>query len=342
MLSVENPANFILYCGYSEDFSMETFRRCEKEFVPVLTSSGLCFTWNSIENEVNRLLIKNVGEIYGLKLILNIDKENQPGSDGEAGVKVIIHDWKDIARPRLYGINVPTRKNAIIPIVKHSVVDDTDEEGCIDNDELTFMSNVEYSEFACMLDASIKHIAETCSCILGPVRPHDGPFVNIRNCTFNDSCCLYNASLNFDADCPLPCHYSYYDHHISYTSFSLQDILTDQRINSSVDDLSIHIFMENLHIINSITQYTYGLTNLFADFGGHSGLFLGISIISIMEILILIIDEVKKICISKKVKAKIDAIDANLQVLDILDVEKGLNAEQNANETAKNDSVNNK
>ena len=52
--------------------------------------------------------------------------------------------------------------------------------------------------------------------------------------------------------------------------------------------------MENLHIINSITQYTYGLTNLhvFADFGGYSGLFLGISIISIMKILILIIDEV--------------------------------------------------
>ena len=61
-----------------------------------------------------------------------------------------------------------------------------------------------------------------------------------------------------------------------------------------------------------MSQYTYGLTNLFADFGGHSGLFLGISIISIMEILI--IDEVKKICISKNMKAKIDAIDANLQV----------------------------
>ena len=340
MLSVENPANFIQYCGYSEDDSLETFRRCEKEIVPVLTSSGLCYTWNSIENEVNRLLIKNVGETYGLKLILNIDQENRPGFGGEIGVKVIIHDWKDIARPRLYGINVPTRKNAIIPIVKHSVVDETEEVGCTDDVELTFLSNVEYSRFACMLDATIKHIAETCSCILGPVRPNNGPFVNIRNCTFNDSCCLYDASLNFDADCPLPCHYSYYDYHISYTSFSFRNVLFGlYGTNYSVDDtnyLSLHIFMENLHIINSITQYTYGLTNLFADFGGHSGLFLGISIISIMEILILIIDEVKKICISKKVKAKIDAIDANLQVLDILDVEKGLNAEQIANEEAKN------
>ena len=341
MLSVEDPANFIHYCGYSEDFSVETFRQCEKEFVPVLTSSGLCYTWNSIQNEVNRLLIKNVGETYGLRLILNIDKYDRLAFNGEAGVKVIIHDWKDIARPRLYGINVPTRKNAIIPIVKHSVVDETDEVGCTDDVELTFLSNVEYSEFACMLDATIKHIAETCGCILGPVRPQDGPFVNIRNCTFNDSCCLFDASLNVDADCPRPCHYSYYDHHISYTSYSFQDLIG--RYDYSVDDanyLSVHIFMENVQIINSITQYTYGLTNLFADFGGHSGLFLGISIISIMEILILIIDEVKKICISKKLKAKIDAIDANLQVLDNLDVEKNLNAEQNANE--KNGSENNK
>ena len=44
MLSVENPANFIHYCGYSEDFSVETFRHCEKEFVPVLTNSGLRYT----------------------------------------------------------------------------------------------------------------------------------------------------------------------------------------------------------------------------------------------------------------------------------------------------------
>ena len=308
MLSVEDPANFIQYCGYSEDFSVETFRRCEKEFVPVLTSSGLCFTWNSIENEVNRLLINKVGETYGLRLTLNIDKENRPGFDGETGVKVIIHDWKDIARPRLYGISVPTLKNAIIPIVRHSVVDETDEEGCTDDVELTFLPNVVYSRFACMLDATIKHIAETCGCILSPVRPHDGPFVNIRNCTFNDSCCLFDAYRNFDATsgCPLPCHYSYYDHHISYTSFSVQEL--NDTFNISVDDanfLSLHIFMENLHITNSITQYTYGLTNLFADFGGHSGLFLGISIISIMEILILIIDEVKKICISKKMKAKL-------------------------------------
>ena len=99
-------------------------------------------------------------------MILNIGKDNRLAFGGETGVKVIIHDWKAIARPRLYGINVPTCKNAII-LKQCVVINETSEVGYTDDIELTFLSNVEeYSRFACMIDASIKHIAETCDCML--------------------------------------------------------------------------------------------------------------------------------------------------------------------------------
>ena len=343
MTSIEVPDNFIQYCGYSEDLNTKTFR-CEKEFVPVLTPSGLCFTLNSIQNNVNRLLIRKIGRNHGLKLILNVDKKNRPGFEGEAGVQVVIHDWKDIARPTLYGIGVPVGKNAIIPMVRHIVVDETSEVGCRDDIELTFLSNVVYSQFACLQDAKIKHIAKTCGCILGPDRPHGGPFVNIRNCTFGDACCMIKEYRTYDAiiDCPVPCSYSYYDHHISYTSYPTESYFEDlaETYNTSVENikdnyLSIHVFMENIQVINSVTQYTYGITNLLADFGGHSGLFLGISIISILEVIVLLIDELKKICITKKMKVKLDAIDANLQVLDVINIE-DVNVEQSAKQVMEN------
>ena len=330
----ENTENLIHYCGYSENFGK--LIRCEKEFVPVLTPSGLCFTFNSIKSS-NGVFIRRTGAWHGLKLILKTEKKDEYDFE-ESAVKVIIHDRKDIARPTLYGIGVPVGMNAIISVVRKHSVDETSETGCRQNTKLEFLPDIVYSQFACIQDAIIRQIAEECKCILSPARPVDGQFVNMRNCTFLDSCCMLREYHTFeidDANCPLPCVFNSYDHHISYTSGV--HIQNNVNISTENDYLSVHIFMEDLQTVNSITQYTYGADALLADFGGHMGLFLGISIISILEVIVLILDKLKQICITKKIKAKIDAVDGKLKLPEIVHVENGIenNNKDNVNDNGK-------
>ena len=312
----ENTENLIHYCGYSDDFGK--LIRCEKEFVPVLTPSGLCFTFNN-----NGMSIRRTGAWHGLKLILKTEKKNEYDFE-ESAVKVIIHDRNDIARPSLYGIGVPVGMNAIIPVSKQHSVDETSETGCRQNTKLEFLPDVVYSQFACIQDAIIRHVAEKCKCILSPARPVDGQFANMRNCTFLDSCCMLREYRTFgeSANCPPPCIFDSYNYRISYTSGV--HIQNNVNISTESDYLSVHIFMEDLQTVNSITQYTYGADALLADFGGHMGLFLGISIISILEVIVLILDKLKQICITKKMKEKIDAVDVKLKLPEIVHVEDGM------------------
>ena len=51
--------------------------------------------------------------------------------------------------------------------------------------------------------------------------------------------------------------------------------------------------MEDLHITSQTTYYTYMFQDFLADIGGQLGLFLGISLISIVEVLVLVLDELK-------------------------------------------------
>ena len=329
----ENTENLIHYCGYSEDFGK--LIRCEKEFVPVVTSSGLCFTFNSIKSG-NGVFIRNTGAWHGLRLILKTEKKDKYDFE-ESAVKVVVHDRKDVARPSLYGVGVPVDMNAIISVVRKHSVDETSDTGCRQNTKLDFLPDVVYSQFACIQDAKIRNIAEKCKCILSPARPVE--FVHMRNCTFFDSCCLLREYQTFKtkyANCPLPCIFNSYDHHVSYTSGV--HIQNNVNISTENDYLSVHIFLEDLQTVNSITQYTYGADALLADFGGHMGLFLGISIISILEVMVLILDKLKQICITKKIKAKIDAVDGKLKLPEIVHVENGMendNKDNNVNDNGK-------
>lgn len=322
MLRIETMDNFIHYCGYSEDINAKVLR-CEDQFEPVLTPSGLCFTFNSIFNDQDSLLIRKLGSRHGLKFILNINQEERPGFDGQSGIQVIVHDHKDIARPSLYGIGVPPGRSAAISVNKRTDVDETSEVGCTDDMLLPLLPGLVYSQFACVQNQLLAYVAsnETCGCIIGPQQPEDGPFANTRECTIADLCCALEQYQTFDAsaNCPLPCTFSSYNHHVSYTNFPsgsyLEELVntTNKSEETIVNNyLSVHVFMEDLQVTTSTTQYTYSESSLLADFGGHMGLFLGISIISLIEIVVLALDELKKICINKKVKAKIDTIDAQL------------------------------
>ena len=325
----ESFKDIIHFCGFIQGVDKKVIR-CEEELQPVLTSLGICYTFNSITNGRSDVYATATGAKYGLKIIFNVSQNNHPSGEGNSGIKIVVHERDDIPRPNLYGFGIPPGRNAYIGVRKKIDIDHTSNVGCIDDRELSFYPHYEYSQFACRQNSLVEHIAQpyTCDCILDPAaRPISGHYGNTPNCTFNDTCCLQNQSFSFDTHsiCPIPCHFEYYDSRVSYTSFPtglfLKRLATSS--NKTVKTvqgnlLSVNVFLEDLQVTTTTTEYSYPVYGFLGDIGGNMGLFIGASIISLLEIVVLTLDELKRFCLTKKCKKKLERIDTKLQLPEII------------------------
>lgn len=314
--------NLIHYCGFVEGIDQHVIP-CKNEFQPVLTSAGICYTFNGTSR-----VVKSTGVRYGLKLVLNIDQEARPSFNGKSGVSVIVHDGRDIARPNLYGINVPPGQGINVGVRRRVSDDDTEEAHCIEDADLPFFERFRYSQFACRQNAIIEHIARdsTCGCVLQPNRPSTGAYVNTPNCTFNQLCCLLEqySTFNPELNCLLPCVFPFYEYSSSYSQFpsgryldSLMDATnqTEEEIRNNF--LSVNVFVDDLQVTTTVTQYTFGLPELLGEIGGLMGLFLAISVISLLELLVLLLDEIKRIFCVKKVRETVLKVENKIALPDI-------------------------
>ncbi|XP_011408195.1 PREDICTED: acid-sensing ion channel 5-like [Amphimedon queenslandica] len=325
--NIQNPSKtideLIHYCGFIEGPNSEV-KPCKDAFKPILTSAGICFTFNGSDNRIH-----STGIRYGLKLILNIQQEKRPSFNGKSGVKLVIHNGRDIARPNLYGISVPPGHAIDVGVRKMAVEDDTNEAQCIHEMNLPFFPSdkYDYSQLACRENAIAENIAQSskCNCVIG--RPSTGPYASTPNCTFSKACCLLKEHYEFnpeEADCPSPCHFEYYEQTSSYSSFPngfYLDTLVN-KTNMSVNEirenfLSVNVFVGDLHTTTTITQYTYGIEALLGEIGGQLGLFIGVSIITFFEVLILCIDELKRLCCRGSVKRRMKKLEKMVRLPEI-------------------------
>ena len=314
----------IHFCGFVNGAGSDVIP-CKNDFKPVLTSAGICFTYNGSKN-----VIHSTGIRYGLKLVLNIHQEKRPSFNGKSGVKIVVHDRKDIARPNLYGIAVPPGYAIDIGVHREITRDETSEAECIDGMDLPFFPSdkYDYSQFACRENAVAENTAKSskCGCIIEPDRPSSS-YATTRNCTFGDACCLLREHYTFNpetVDCPLPCYFPYYEHTASYSSFPNGGYLDTlvETLNTSVEDikenfLSINVFVDDLQVTTTTTQYTYGPEALLGEIGGQLGLFIGVSIITFFEVLILCGDELKRLFCTRAMRKKLEEVEEKIALPEI-------------------------
>ena len=217
-------------------------------------------------------------------------------------------------------------RNTYIGISKQSFVDYTSESNCVNVQDQTLnrYPNFVYSQFACRQNELVEYIVrdDTCNCVIDPIFA-----TNERNCTFNDSCCVANATMNYEIpECRLPCDYTYYTNAVSYSTFpsgELLQYLANSR-NSTADViqksfLSVNVYFEGLTETTSVTEYSYPLQEVVSEFGGNLGLFIGASVISLLEIIMLFLDEVKWCCCcSKKFQEQIETFDDRLICIEVI------------------------
>ena len=287
-----NLSDFISVCK----FSGENCNMSGEMFKPVMTNLGLCYTFNYADGE-SSLKIHGSGQKQGLQMTLKISDTNHTTTAG-AGVKVAIHPQSEPPLPDDQGYAVPTGMNAFIGIKETHIVDETFRHCKADDDvaELNFLTEHRYSTSSCLTSCTHTDIATNCGCVLSAsfVLPKDDTFTNLPNCSFDNLCCIYDKQFygaQANCSCLPPCSYVTYDCDVSISYSTFFDSATESAKRDS--SLSINIYFKSFNVETKTTSKAYTFVELLSDIGGQLGLFLGISVITIIEFGAWIIDEVK-------------------------------------------------
>ena len=293
---------------------------CKNMLVPTLTDLGYCYSFNS-EVSAPELFIRNTGSRYGLDLLLNISQGDYLPLLNSAGVRVAIHPRGVPPEPDERGIAVPPQRSAFIGLRTSTVTDVSTRKDCVEDRELPFFPGSRYSLPACRLNDLYDQVARNCCC-LGLLNntniPTDqlcGTGSPLPNCTVMDACCMLEQvlTLNIGNDCPSACSYTTYEASTSYAEFPSMNGAdsASQFLGLSLDDINsntlfVTVFFEEPYIEQIKTTDSYTFTALISDIGGQLGLFLGASLISMIELGWFLADEVfdifKKCCRKRKKK----------------------------------------
>ena len=294
LLQEGKQEKFILGCEYMGQKCSET--------TTTYTQLGLCYTFNSGRNNSQILTVDGTGDSHGLKLVLNISREEYLGTPyQDVGVKIAIHHQGEPGEPENTGIAVPPGRTAFIGLRQTTTTDKSSRHLCKpvdDTEDLNFLRGENYSVSACLLDCFFKNIAKTCNCIEAKLW-NSSAIENrsLPDCGTNKIRCLlkqYYSPPHCNLACPIACDYTTYTTSISYSAFLPPK---RQRNGRTVDNtVVVKIYFEDLNVKRVKTVDVYGVVELLSNIGGNMGLLLGVGIITVFELLVWIGDELKDRC----------------------------------------------
>ncbi|KAF6024252.1 SCNN1D [Bugula neritina] len=239
---------------------------------------GNCFTYNSGLNGSYEET-KQAGQSIGLSLTLFIDQANyDPHSSYRAGATFLLHPQGEFPQIAEKGFKAAPG----------------------------FQTSVAIS-YGCYMTCIQRQIVEKCGCLSMQYAPIPGEVI----CDYYQ---YYHCVVNFKTDidscsCPLPCQESQYHHSISFSEWpainfedfwrsamrmigvkSIQQgaaTWTRERIRSEL--VTVDFYFESLNYNVYIQRASMTLEDLIGSIGGHLGLWIGMSIISFMEVFELIV-----------------------------------------------------
>ena len=302
---------FILSCTFSLNSTASS--SCKGALTPIITDYGLCHTFNSISNDQADSFFQVSGSKYGLRMIVNITQDDYIASmDNDAGIVVSVHNRHTFPNPFEKGISIPPGRHARIAVTSSRTVDKTKKGNCLESDTIhSLLPDIEYSTSGCRANARYEHISNdsNCNCVEYRTPLLGEQLASERDCTLADACCIAETDyfVETTVTCPPPCDFTTFDATVSYSKFpsnmaaEAYSLVNDVDTETIDDDLvSFNVYFSDLYFQHAETVISYGPRSLVADIGGTLGLFLGASIISFMELVILFYDELKGVCCSSK------------------------------------------
>ena len=296
-------------------------RECtEDDFMPSFTQLGYCYTFNSGHNskfeEIEPKTTIGTGTRHGLRLLLNISQDDYAfPTNFDAGVKIAVHPQGEPADPDDIGIAVSPGMNAFIAVRAATFSDTSSTRTCQETDQVNDLNFLEqfynYSVQACNIDCLYTSIADTCNCTdTEGLSPSREPYRSLPECQATDFCCeLSPYAAPPVCSCPLACEYTAYSLSSSYSAFPANFLidptlellefpvenLTAQERRQIIRDniIAVNVYFETLNVQVLMTSDLYDIVALLSDIGGQLGLFIGASVISVVEFVVWCFDEAK-------------------------------------------------
>ncbi|XP_056294590.1 acid-sensing ion channel 1B isoform X1 [Pseudoliparis swirei] len=291
-----------------------------EDFRVIFTRYGKCYTFNSGQDGRPLMVTMKGGMGNGLELMLDIQQDEYLPVWGEtdetsfeAGLKVQIHTQEEPPFIDQLGFGVAPGFQTFVSCQEQRLTYLPPPWGdCkatpMDSD---FFSS--YSITACRIDCETRYLVENCNCRMVHM-PGDAPY-----CTPEQYKECADPALDFlverDNDycvCETPCNMTRFGKEISFVKIPSKASAkylakkynkTEQYIADNI--LVLDIFFEALNYETIEQKKAYELAGLLGDIGGQMGLFIGASLLTILELFDYLYEVIKyKLCRCVKKKHK--------------------------------------
>ena len=275
---------------------------CINNFEPVSTVGGVCRTFNGPSSQSVRK-VQGTGVRQGLRIQLSPD-DQMFSLFQDFGFRVIIHnpdEYPLVQQGIAVGLNttayIAMRQVVSIDRTRFSSGHECRGENYDNSDQkLSFPNYRSYSPSLCLSDCFYRSVADQCQCIESDrfYTPASSPYDQFRRCELRDLCCEVDA---FDAvrercDCPPRCE-------------TVANTVTVSSSSHNDGMVGVNVFYDSLILETRETEDSYTVWSLISDIGGNTGLFLGFTLLSGVELMVLVVGLFSDCCCKKRNAQKV-------------------------------------
>ncbi|CAG9860564.1 unnamed protein product [Phyllotreta striolata] len=286
-----NCSETVMLCLWNEEIL-----DCSQIFNEALTSNGFCCSFNYGDTKVKYATTEFNGVGSGLTVLLDPKIEKvQYSNYKSSGFKVIIHDPEEYPGGRATTRMITQGSVAYIQLfgskmicsgaVKDLPISQRD---CYYTDEMELGSFGEYTYSNCLTECEANYYYSKCNCV-----PYFYDFTDKTKCDVSSLTCIFDirsdiANLSKICDCPTQCEDDFYDIVSEYSDFEYtKSMFMFSYENATIDNETILLnvfFNEQIQIV-FMRDTIFSTIYLLSSFGGVYSLFLGCSLITIVEVL---------------------------------------------------------
>ncbi|EDO30893.1 predicted protein, partial [Nematostella vectensis] len=261
---------------------------------------GLCHTFNSGKKEENALKVESLGPSNGLRLRLNVQQEDHVSNFYwlPAGFKVLVHDRKEypIMEQTGFALQPGTHTFCSTKLKKYKNLPTPYNTKCGENiTDFNRYFSVNYSMSTCGKQCLHDYGIKKCGC--QPIYPITMKLYCQKRIVFKNApkiLIFLFAAECFKKYCPVPCDYTKYETKLSYASAisnalarSLPTHLTESKdvADAFKNVATLDVYFEELSYDKIEQKPSFDSWSLIGNIGGYLGLFLGMSVLTVMEFL---------------------------------------------------------
>ncbi|XP_032807398.1 acid-sensing ion channel 1-like isoform X3 [Petromyzon marinus] len=271
----------------------------QEDFQTVYTRYGKCYTFNSGKGGRPLLTTVKGGMGNGLEIMLDIQQEEylpvwgeNDETSFEAGIKVQIHSQDEPPLIDQLGFGVSPGFQTFVSCQEQRLIYLPPPWGDCKSTPISSDFFETYSITACRIDCETRYLVENCNCRMVHM-PGDAPYCTPEQYT---ECArpVLDVLVKRDNDfclCETPCNMTRYGKELSMVKIPSKASAkylakkynkTEAYIAENV--LVLDIFFEALNYETIEQKKAYEVAGLLGDIGGQMGLFIGASILTILEI----------------------------------------------------------